>query len=120
MINDRNKQLWTQLGNIADSLRGKMNANESWDYCLGFIFDKYLSERQYLDANEILTEEKLDDLLNFLSSTFTVLSTHKNSFWSKSPSDKSWVLRKIIQPELSASVARRKIICLIHSSSIFV
>ncbi|WP_407635905.1 type I restriction-modification system subunit M N-terminal domain-containing protein [Kamptonema formosum] len=28
----------TQLWNIADSLRGKMNADEFRDYCLGFIF----------------------------------------------------------------------------------
>lgn len=61
-LNGQKKQLETQLWNIADSLRGKMNADEFRDYCLGFIFYKYLSERQYLYANEILSEDKIDFL----------------------------------------------------------
>jgi len=60
--NGQKKKLETQLWNIADSLRGKMNADEFRDYCLGFIFYKYLSERQYLYANEILAEDKIDFL----------------------------------------------------------
>lgn len=60
--NGQKKKLETQLWNIADSLRGKMNADEFRDYCLGFIFYKYLSERQYLYANEILEEDKIDFL----------------------------------------------------------
>lgn len=60
MTNDQKKQLETQLWNIANSLRGKMNADEFRDYCLGFIFYKYLSERQYLYANEILAEDGID------------------------------------------------------------
>ncbi|MEH2393291.1 MAG: type I restriction-modification system subunit M N-terminal domain-containing protein [Nostoc sp.] len=36
--NGQKKKLETQLWNIADSLRGKMNADEFRDYCLGFIF----------------------------------------------------------------------------------
>jgi type I restriction enzyme M protein len=62
MTNDQKKQLETQLWNIADSLRGKMNADEFRDYCLGFIFYKYLSERQHLYANEILAEDEIDFL----------------------------------------------------------
>ncbi|MGL6136909.1 MAG: type I restriction-modification system subunit M N-terminal domain-containing protein, partial [Planktothrix sp.] len=62
MTNDQKKQLEAQLWNIADSLRGKMNADEFRDYCLGFIFYKYLSERQYLYANEILLQDGLDYL----------------------------------------------------------
>jgi type I restriction enzyme M protein len=62
MTEDQKKQLEAQLWNIADSLRGKMNADEFRDYCLGFIFYKYLSERQYLHANEILAEDGLDYL----------------------------------------------------------
>jgi len=61
-INGQKKQLETQLWNIADSLRGKMNADEFRDYCLGFIFYKYLSERQYIFANGILAEDKIDFL----------------------------------------------------------
>ncbi|MEG4589107.1 type I restriction-modification system subunit M [Microcoleus sp. MOSTC5] len=60
--NGQKKKLETQLWNIADSLRGKMNADEFRDYCLGFIFYKYLSERQYLFANDILAEDKIDFL----------------------------------------------------------
>jgi len=62
MTNDQKKQLEAQLWNIADSLRGKMNADEFRDYCLGFIFYKYLSERQYIYANQILSEDDLDYL----------------------------------------------------------
>ena len=62
MTNDQKKQLETQLWNIADSLRGKMNADEFRDYCLGFIFYKYLSERLHLYANEILAEDEIDFL----------------------------------------------------------
>src|SRR4028119_1703871 len=60
--NGQKKKLETQLWNIADSLRGKMNADEFRDYCLGFIFYKYLSERQHLYANEILAEDEIDFL----------------------------------------------------------
>ena len=62
MTNDKKKQLETQLWNIADQLRGKMNADEFRDYCLGFIFYKYLSERLYLYANKILAEDEIDFL----------------------------------------------------------
>ena len=62
MDNGQKKKLETQLWNIADSLRGKMNADEFRDYCLGFIFYKYLSERQALYANEILAEDGIDFL----------------------------------------------------------
>ena len=47
------KQLW----NIANELRGKMNADEFRDYILGFIFYKYLSEKMLLYANNLLRED---------------------------------------------------------------
>ena len=50
------KQLEQQLWNIANTLRGKMDADEFWDYILGFIFFKYLSERMHLYANKLLEE----------------------------------------------------------------
>ncbi len=62
MTNEQKRKLEAQLWNIADSLRGKMNADEFRDYCLGFIFYKYLSERQHLYANEILEEDGIDFL----------------------------------------------------------
>jgi len=51
------KQLEAQLWNIADTLRGKMDADEFRDYILGFIFYKYLSEKMEDYANEILAED---------------------------------------------------------------
>ncbi|WP_439474805.1 type I restriction-modification system subunit M [Algoriphagus formosus] len=54
MSEDQKKQLEQQLWNIANTLRGKMNADEFRDYILGFIFFKYLSEKMELYANEIL------------------------------------------------------------------
>ncbi|GAA4733386.1 type I restriction-modification system subunit M [Flavisolibacter ginsenosidimutans] len=57
MSEDQKKQLEQQLWNIANTLRGKMNADEFRDYILGFIFYKYLSERMNLYADEILKED---------------------------------------------------------------
>lgn len=59
MSDDQKKQLEAQLWNIANTLRGKMNADEFRDYILGFIFYKYLSERMHLYANEILQQDGL-------------------------------------------------------------
>ena len=60
MTQDQKKNLERQLWNIADQLRGKMNADEFRDYCLGFIFFKYLSERLHRYANDILSEDGVD------------------------------------------------------------
>lgn len=45
MSQEQRRQLQQQLWNIANTLRGKMNADEFRDYILGFIFYKYLSEK---------------------------------------------------------------------------
>ena len=60
MSEDQKKQLETQLWNIANELRGKMNADEFRDYILGFIFYKYLSEKMFLYANDILKPDGID------------------------------------------------------------
>ena len=57
MSDTHKKQLEQQLWNIADTLRGKMDADEFRDYILGFIFFKYLSERMLNFANKELEEE---------------------------------------------------------------
>ena len=54
MSEEQKKQLERQLWNIANTLRGKMNADEFRDYILGFIFYKYLSEKMDIYANNIL------------------------------------------------------------------
>lgn len=62
MTEEQKKKLETQLWNIANTLRGKMNADEFRDYILGFIFYKYLSEKMHIYANKILEEDSLDYL----------------------------------------------------------
>ena len=59
MSEEQKKALETQLWNIANTLRGKMDADEFRDYILGFIFYKYLSEKMEDYANEILIEDNL-------------------------------------------------------------
>jgi len=59
MSEDQKRQLNQQLWNIANTLRGKMDADEFRDYILGFIFYKYLSEKMELYANDILKEDRI-------------------------------------------------------------
>ncbi len=59
MSEDQKRMLEQQLWNIANTLRGKMNADEFRDYILGFIFYKYLSEKMELFANDILKQDKI-------------------------------------------------------------
>lgn len=59
MGEEQKRQLNQQLWNIANTLRGKMDADEFRDYILGFIFYKYLSEKMELYANDILKADKL-------------------------------------------------------------
>ena len=60
MSEDQKKQLEQQLWNIANTLRGKMNADEFRDYILGFIFYKYLSEKMNLYADSILEADGIN------------------------------------------------------------
>ncbi|NVO09329.1 MAG: type I restriction-modification system subunit M [Bacteroidales bacterium] len=59
MSDDQKKQLEQQLWNIANTLRGKMNADEFRDYILGFIFYKYLAEKMEIYANSILKQDRI-------------------------------------------------------------
>jgi type I restriction enzyme M protein len=65
MTADKKQLLEQQLWKIADTLRGKMDADDFRDYILGFIFYKYLSEKMHDYANEVLKPDKLkyEDLL---------------------------------------------------------
>lgn len=60
MSEDQKKVLEQQLWNIANTLRGKMHADEFRDYILGFIFYKYLSEKMEIFANNILKQDKIN------------------------------------------------------------
>jgi type I restriction enzyme M protein len=63
MSEDQKHLLESQLWNIANVLRGKVSADDYRDYILGFIFYKYLSERQQLYANSLLQTETVKDYL---------------------------------------------------------
>ncbi len=56
-MTEQKQKLEQQLWNIANSLRGKMAADDFRDYILGFIFYKYLSEKMHAYADKILAPE---------------------------------------------------------------
>lgn len=58
-MTEEKQKLEKQLWNIANTLRGKMGADEFRDYILGFIFYKYLSRKMELYANTILKPDGL-------------------------------------------------------------
>jgi type I restriction enzyme M protein len=62
MTEEQKKNLENKLWAIANTLRGKMNADEFRDYILGFIFYKYLSERMHIYANDVLKQDDIDYL----------------------------------------------------------
>lgn len=59
MTEEQKKMLEKQLWGVANTLRGKMNADEYKNYILGFIFYKYLSERleNYVDKILLASED---------------------------------------------------------------
>lgn len=59
MSEEQKRLLEQQLWNIANTLRGKMDADEFRDYVLGFIFYKYLSEKMHLFADNLLKEDNI-------------------------------------------------------------
>ncbi len=68
MAAEQKAKLEQQLWNIANTLRGKMDADDFRDYILGFIFYKYLSTKMDLYANDILKPDGL---------TFQEIEGHK-------------------------------------------
>ncbi|WP_087093873.1 type I restriction-modification system subunit M [Elizabethkingia anophelis] len=64
MSEEQKRLLEQKLWDVANELRGKMDADEFRDYILGFIFYKYLSEKQYLYANELLETEEIKDYIS--------------------------------------------------------
>ncbi len=59
MTENQKQTLKRQLWSIANELRGKMDADDFRDYILGFVFYKYLSEKQHLYANTLLKTEEV-------------------------------------------------------------
>lgn len=60
MSDEQKRLLEKQLWAVADTLRSSMNADEYKNYILGFIFYKYLSEKQEAYAEELLKNDKVD------------------------------------------------------------
>jgi type I restriction enzyme M protein len=61
MSENQKQQLEQKLWDIANTLRGRINADEYRNYILGFIFFKYLSEKQHLYANTLLLDEDVKE-----------------------------------------------------------
>lgn len=59
MTQEQKKSLEKQLWAVANTLRSSMNADEYRNYILGFIFFKYLSEKQAKYADAILKKDKI-------------------------------------------------------------
>ncbi len=60
MTEEQKNNLESQLWKVADTLRGKMNADEYKNYILGFIFYKYLSRKLDIYVNKkLLNHENL-------------------------------------------------------------
>lgn len=59
MSEEQLRILQQQLWAIANTLRGKMNADEFRNYILGFIFYKYLSEKMQYHADLLLQEDHI-------------------------------------------------------------
>ena len=58
-MSENQQQLHQTLWNIANDLRGNMDADDFRDYILGFIFYKYLSRKMTLHANKALAPDGL-------------------------------------------------------------
>lgn len=61
MSENKKQQLEQRLWDIANTLRGRINADEYRNYILGFIFFKYLSEKQHNYANTLLESETVKE-----------------------------------------------------------
>lgn len=64
MSEEQKLLLQQKLWAIANLLRGKMNPDDYRDYILGFIFFKYLSEKQHLYANQLLESEDVTEFID--------------------------------------------------------
>ena len=59
MQREQQAQLQASLWNIANDLRGNMEASEFKNYILGLIFYRYLSENVESRANKLLEEDNI-------------------------------------------------------------
>jgi type I restriction enzyme M protein len=81
MSEEQKKVLERQLWQVANVLRGKMNADEYKNYILGFIFYKYLSEKlqTYVDHDVLASDPiKYHELTKDDKETQEILSQISN------------------------------------------
>ena len=78
MGEENKRRLEQQLWNIANTLRGKMDADEFRDYILGFIFYKYLSEKMValsaVDNQKVVTS--VVNIVSFVTVVNTCVSLY--------------------------------------------
>jgi type I restriction enzyme M protein len=65
-MNDKNQKLGKTLWNIADQLRGAMNADDFRDYMLSFLFLRYLSDNYETAAKKELGKDYPDYPIDIL------------------------------------------------------
>ena len=100
-MTEAKQKLENQLWNIANTLRGKMGADEFRDYILGFIFYKYLSRKMELHADKVLKPDNL---------TFRKLEGHpqEDLYLEAAKEDALQHLGYFLRPsELFSELARR-------------
>jgi len=97
--NMSNSNLETKLWSVSDQLRGNMDANEYKNYILGFIFYRYLSEKQEKTLNKTLEKDNI---------TFKQLK-QDSSLYEKVRQDALSKLGYFITPELLYSTIIEKI-----------
>jgi type I restriction enzyme M protein len=85
-MNDQNqKQLGKTLWNIADQLRGAMNADDFRDYMLSFLFLRYLSDNYETAAKKELGKDYPDFPIDILLRTGA--STPLQAWYQDNPDD---------------------------------
>jgi type I restriction enzyme M protein len=85
-MNDQNqKQLGKTLWNIADQLRGAMNADDFRDYVLSFLFLRYLSGNYETAAKKELGKDYPDYPIDVLLRTGA--STPLQAWYQDNPDD---------------------------------
>jgi len=85
-MNDHSqKQLGKTLWNIADQLRGAMNADDFRDYMLSFLFLRYLSDNYETAAKKELGKDYPDFPLDVLLKTGA--STPLQAWYEQNPDD---------------------------------
>ncbi len=81
MSDEQKRTLEKQLWSIANTLRGKMNADEYKNYILGFIFYKYLSEKlaTYVNKKLLANDDlKFENLIEHDQANATYLAEIKS------------------------------------------